>query len=92
MGKKTKEGGSDGLAWDSALDIVVEPPAFREAKSERQELSLGRQLVGYEQAALAQQRLAVLNGDLHVARRMQHVGGKEDVITPDAIPLRAKGA
>ena len=78
------------LAWDPALDIIIQPPAFCEAEGEGQELCLGRELVGNEQATLAQQRLAVLDCDLHVARGVQHICGKYDVIAPDPISLQTQ--
>ena len=64
------------LTWDPALHVVVEPPALGEAERKRQECCLCRQLIGDEQSALAQQRLAVLDGHLHVARGVQHVRGE----------------
>ncbi len=75
------------LAWDPALHIVVEPPAICETECQCQKRCLCRQLIGNQQPAVAQQRLAILDGDLHVARGMQHVGGEKDVIPPNAISL-----
>lgn len=43
--------------WHAPLGVIVQPPAVGQAESERQEVRLGRQLVGDDDAALAQQRL-----------------------------------
>ena len=77
----------DGRAGDAALDIIVEPPAIGEAKRQCQELCLGGQLIGDEQAALAQQRLAVLQRVAHVARGVQHVRRKQHVVGSQLVPL-----
>ena len=66
----------------------MQPPAVGEAKGERQEVSLHCQLVGNEQSALPQQRLAVLNGHIHVSRGVQHIRGKEHVVASQLVILQ----
>ena len=77
-------------ARNADFGVIMQPPAVCQAKGERKELRLCGELVGYQQAALAQQRLAVLDGGGHVPRGMQHVCSKEDVVGSQRILLQTE--
>lgn len=84
-GSRVKE--RDGSTWNAVLHVVVQPPALGEAEGEGEELCLGGELIRDEQAAGAQESLAVAQRHAHVACCMQHVGRKQDVVAPNAVPL-----
>jgi hypothetical protein len=66
-------------AWNADAAVIVKPPAVCEAKGEGQELRLGGQLVGNEQASIVQQGLAILQSVGYVSCRVQHVGCQQDM-------------
>ena len=57
----------DWRAGDAEISLIKKPPAICQAKSERQEVCLCRELIGYQQTSLAQQSLALLQRLAHVA-------------------------
>ena len=77
----------DGGAGDAELGIVEQPPAICQAKGECQEVCLGGELVGNQQASLAQQSLALLQRPAHAACGMQHVCRKENVELSGGVAL-----
>ena len=72
------------------MAVVIEPPAVREAERQRQELRLGSQLVGNEQAARPQQLLAVLQCVVHIARGVQHICCQQHIKGAQLISLRTQ--
>ena len=79
----------DWRAGDAEISLIKKPPAICQAKGECQEVRLCRELIGYQQTSLAQQSLALLQGRAHLARGMQHVCRKADVIFPNGVALHA---
>ena len=79
-------------AGHAALHIIIQPPAVGEAEGEGEKLGFGGELVGNEQSAFAQQRLAILQCVAHVPRRMQHICSKENVIGAQFIALQQENA
>ena len=66
----------------------MEPPGLSETKGQGQEGGLGGQLIHGQEAALAQQRLALLQRPAHAADGVQDIGREDDVIAPNAVALR----
>ena len=66
-------------AWQPHIAIMIEPPAISEPKGQCQEICLGGELIGNEQAAPRQQLLAVLQSVGHVCGSVQYIGCQQDV-------------